>query len=98
MQWRTWCIYLVLGLAVLGFATAAYASTKASSNYTIDWYDISSLASSSGESLSLTGAPGQPEGSEILSGGSYRLQGGFVGNMAEAGDHFIFLPLVLRAL
>jgi hypothetical protein len=89
---------LLLGLLLLGHGLIRQVSASSNSTYTLDWMSTNSAATSGGGSLRLTGAAGVPESGEVLRGGSYSLEGGFVGDVQEESvRQEIYLPLVIRA-
>ena len=96
MNRRLRYMLILLGILSLGFVLIGYVSAAPRAGYTIDWYTVTSGATSKGGTLSLTGAAGQPEGGQRLQGGSYTLDSGFVAAEGGPSDYNIFLPLALR--
>jgi hypothetical protein len=92
---------LLLTLLTLSFTLITAARAAPGGAYTIDWYSFTSGAtaeSAAGDgALTLTGAAGQPESVQLLRGGNYTLEGGFVARDQAPPDHDIFLPLALRS-
>lgn len=83
---------VILAVLVLGRALAAPAA-----GYTLDWWTVDAGGGSSAAgAYQLSGAVAQPEGG-TLSGGNYRMQGGFWQEASQQGATFsIHLPLVVR--
>ena len=85
----------VLVLAVLSVA-ALPVLAQSGGDYTITrWTVDGGGARLSASAYLLHGTAGQPEAGAALSGGSYRLVGGFW-PAGASGKRLIFLPLVLR--
>ena len=86
---------LVVGIVLL-VGGAAYAATEA---YDLTWWTSDGGGgTSSGGSYSVSGTIGQADAGTALTGGSYRLDGGFWGGTLGGGgaDQYIYLPLVRR--
>ena len=66
-------LLMVICLAVLSLAAGA-----APNNFSLDWWTVDGGGGgSSGQGYTLDGAIGQPEAGAALSGGVYRLTGGY---------------------
>ncbi len=85
-------LLLILVLALLPLPVRA----QSGGDYTITrWTVDGGGARLSASAYLLHGTAGQPETGAALSGGGYRLVGGFWPGGAS-GKHLVFLPLVLR--
>ena len=87
---------LFIALIVILFA-AASVTYAYQAGYSLPWWTSDSGGgTSNGGAYSLSGTIGQPD-ADTLSGGNYRLEGGFWGGMGKgvAFQH-IYLPLTLR--
>ena len=87
---------LALGLVILLLllSTAALAV----GGYSLPWWTADGGGgSSNGTGYQLSGTIGQPDAGPALSGGSYRLEGGFWGGPLSGQERFkIYLPLVKK--
>ncbi|MCR4406566.1 MAG: hypothetical protein NUW24_06555 [Anaerolineae bacterium] len=88
---------LVLAQSSGGTAGASSAATGAGAGYELTWWtmDGGGYTFSTGGPYSLGGTVGQPDAG-VLAGGGYTLGGGFWGGGVAAGQHAIYLPLVLK--
>jgi hypothetical protein len=101
MKWATILavatVLLLVGLAFQRTQGATLARIAAS--YTLSWWTVDGggVASVSAGEYTLGGTAGQPDAG-VWRGGDYILGGGFWGGgvVVKAGDHYIYLPLVLR--
>ena len=87
---------IAMVLAVL-FLLVTFA--LAAAGYDLSWWtaDGGGGASSAGGSYILSGTIGQPDAGPTLSGGSYRLDGGFwVGGVGSVVFAKLFLPVIVR--
>jgi len=84
--------FLVLFLLVA--ASAAYARMA---GYSLPWWTADSGGgTSSGGNYSLSGTIGQPD-TDTLSGGDYRLEGGFWGTVSGAAPpQRVYLPVTVK--
>jgi hypothetical protein len=85
-------LIVMLALLLLGVMSTWVAAQTG--GYRLDWWtlDAGGGASAAGR-FAVTGSIGQPDAGAVMTGGAYRLTGGYWG---EAGEYKIFLPLVLR--
>lgn len=83
-------------IALLLFATASVAAAHLA-GYTLPWWTVDSGGGdSSGGGYSLSGTIGQPDAG-ALTGGNYRLEGGFWGGTGVAvAFQQVFLPLTTK--
>ncbi len=90
---RTVLIAMVL-ISLLLVAGAAYAQAT---GYTLPWWtaDGGGGTSSAAGSYTLSGTIGQPDAGS-LSGGNYRLEGGFWNGTLSGGERLNYLPLIRR--
>lgn len=69
------------------------------STYKLGWWTVDGGGNvSRGGEYALMGTTGQPDAG-VLAGSGYTLSGGFWGRAGPAavpGDHFVYLPLVLK--
>ena len=87
------CVLLLIALAALLLATALAASADGP-GYTLDWWTVDGGGTfNTRGGYSLGGTAGQPDAS-VWQGDGYTLHGGFWA--MAAGQHVIYLPLVLR--
>jgi hypothetical protein len=88
MNAKTWIIISLA--ALLLFSGVA----RTSNGYNLSWYTLDAGGgTSSGGSYVMDGTIGQPDVGLGLSGGSYRLDGGF---WSAVLGYIILLPLVMR--
>ncbi len=80
---------LLASLVVAGVLAAGQANSYRIARWTVD----NGGGVSAGERYSLAGTIGQPDASTVMTGGMYRLTGGYWG---AASGYTIFLPLTLR--
>jgi hypothetical protein len=90
----------LVGIALLLVASTALAQTNG--GYDLSWWTADggggTLSGSDGP-YTLSGTVGQPDAGPALTDSGYKLVGGFwsgVGMPDGPGDHFIYLPLVLK--
>lgn len=94
---RTWqCVLACALIGILLFASINTIVASSGSGYAIDWFEINSGATLTGNDFRLTGVVGQAD-VDVLSGGSYKLGGGFFTHPGGQDFYRIFLPLVLRS-
>ncbi len=90
---KSWLILLVLGFLLL----PAIALAQEGGDYRITSWSLESGGRSDGADYVLAGSVGQVEAGAPLTGGSYRLTGGFWGGaVGPRFEHRIYLPLTLR--
>ncbi|MBN1147786.1 MAG: hypothetical protein JXA78_11065 [Anaerolineales bacterium] len=89
-------IWIAIGAALL---LLVVGNALAAGGFNLAWWtaDSGGGASSSAE-FNLSGAVGQADAGGSLSGGDYRLTGGFwsAGGQAAQQTHKVYLPLVTR--
>ncbi len=87
---------LLLAFGCLFFVGTALASSGGS--YVLDWFSVGgSGGTMNGGAFSVVGTLGQVE-SRTLSGGSYSLSGGFLGEAGSStGTGKVFLPVVIKS-
>jgi len=92
------CCVLALCVLVLvaGVALAQDGYQVARSGYDLSWWTVDGgYTSSTGGNYSLGGTVGQPDAG-LLTGGGYRLEGGFWIGGAAGGVYRVYLPVVMR--
>jgi hypothetical protein len=91
-------IFTALFLTFLALTWTA----QAQGGYDLSWWTVDGgggTVSDGGSQYSLTGTVGQPDAGAALTGGGYKLVGGFwnAGGPAKGSDaNNIYLPLILR--
>ncbi|MBI5030039.1 MAG: hypothetical protein HZB51_05895 [Chloroflexi bacterium] len=96
MKRKTILITVAIAMIVAALALGNVpTSAKPADTYTIDWYTINGggTMSTSGSPYTLSGTIGQSEAGAI-SGGNYKLSGGFWSVIDSLSK--LFLPLILR--
>jgi hypothetical protein len=95
--------WLVLGAALLILAGPALHGLSAGAQspqqtYSLSWWTVDGGGghSTAASSYTLDGTAGQPDPGPILTGGNYRLEGGFWGGGMSV-QHSIYLPVILRS-
>ncbi len=74
------------------------AAPAAPAAYGLAWYTIDGggHTSASGGAYTLAGTAGQPDAGEAMSGGPYRLNGGFWAGFGGAAIFALYLPLTVK--
>ncbi|MFN2243357.1 MAG: hypothetical protein ACK2U2_13790 [Anaerolineae bacterium] len=87
-------VLIVAALVLLAAVSLASAQTG---EWELAWFTIDGGGgtSSSGSGYAVAGTIGQPDAGTLL-GGAYALQGGFWQPATRAGDHLLYLPVILR--
>jgi hypothetical protein len=87
-------ILLVFFIALF---TAGGTLAQPIDRYEISWWTVDGGGEtlSRGGEYALAGTAGQPD-ADLLTGGGYKLAGGFWGGAAITVDYKVYLPLVLR--
>jgi hypothetical protein len=92
----------LLGLLLL-LILAAPISAQVGGGYDLSWWEVGGgIGTSSGGNYTLSGSVGQPEVATLRdSDGTYTLVGGFwgIGDSGDnpgAGDHKLFLPIIVN--
>lgn len=97
---RTRLIFQVtlVGVAILLAVCPVPSRAQTGGGYDLTWWTVDGGGgAASGGGYTLLGTAGQPEPGAALTGGGFTLVGGFwPGAGAGAGDHRIYLPLVVR--
>ena len=88
---RFWIIFSVI--AILGLSAGALGAA----GYRLEWWTVDNGGgTSAGTGYTLSGTLGQPDAG-AMSGGSYRLEGGFWGGALHGvSERKIFLPLLRK--
>ena len=87
----------LLLLMILLFVVAG-AALAASTDLDISWWTVDGGGGTSqGGDFALSGTIGQPDASEVMTGGDFALVGGYwAGVQSSPYMHWIYLPLVMR--
>jgi hypothetical protein len=84
-------------LALTLLVITGRAAAQTGGGYDLSWSTVDSGGGAGVHNqLRLVGTIGQPD-TETMTGGSYRLGGGFWGNGVAVERHKIFLPLVIKS-
>ncbi len=97
MMKRTLSVCCLIGLIITLLLIASAAQAQSGGGYDLSWWTVDGgggVGQSGGSSYTLEGTVGQPDAG-VLEGGLYTMSGGFWGG-AVAGEHLIYLPLVVR--
>jgi uncharacterized membrane protein len=95
---RVWIkrITLVLGAIGVLLLTTGLAMAQSGSTYDLSWWTVNGGGGKiGGGGYTLVGTAGQPDAGAALTGGGYRLTGGFWPG-GSAAQHNVYLPLVVR--
>ncbi len=87
-------VNLILVLLITLFVMTGLLAVASSNGYNIDrWTLNNGGGTSAAGQYYLVGTVGQPDADTAMTGGTYRLTGGYWG---AVGNYKIFLPLILR--
>jgi len=91
-------VLLMAGGAVPLLAQDPQAEPAEPAVYGLSWYTIEGggHASASGGAYTLAGTAGQPDAGPAMTGGPYRLVGGFWSGPRGAMKLYVYLPLTVR--
>lgn len=89
--------YILLTMLILVLALLAPSTQAAPQALDIPWWTVDGGGGSSeGGDYILSGSIGQPEAGYQMTGGTYRLEGGFWGGGALVTGTLLYLPMVTR--
>ncbi len=88
-------VFVLIAFTVRITSASPADAAPSTTGYTIDWYTIDGggAMNLTGGSYTLSGTIGQPDAG-LMSGGNYKLDGGFWGFLDSLRK--VFLPLVVR--
>ncbi len=87
---------IALLFLILSFLPMSFSQAQTGGGYDLTWWTVDGGGGTlQGEGYTLMGTVGQPDPAPALTGGAYRLVGGFWPG-ATSRRAFVYLPLVLR--
>ena len=89
-----WLALVLVLLLLVGTGVATYA--QSGDGFDLSWWSVGGGQRVEGGGFSLLGMAGQPNAGPVLSGGGYRLGGGFLPAQGPA-RYGVYLPVTLRA-